>query len=64
MIRENVVETINELKGEAGHKRVLDIYNSQCPLPRGYRLQEKDLVQNKTKEFLQQVQLFRHLETV
>lgn len=42
MIRENVVETINELKGEAGHKRVLDIYNSQCPLPRGYRLQEKD----------------------
>lgn len=42
MRREDVVKTINNLKGEAGHKRVLDVYNSQCPLPRGYRLQAKD----------------------
>ena len=42
MIRENVVKTINSLKGEEGHKKVLDVYNSQCPLPRGYKLQAKD----------------------
>ena len=42
MKRANVVHTITNLKGEAGHKKVLDVYNSQTPLPRGYRLQEKD----------------------
>lgn len=42
MIREKVVETINSLKGESGHKKVLEIYNSQDPLPRSYKLQKKD----------------------
>ena len=42
MKRDDVVRTINELKGEAGHQKVLDVYNSQCPLPRGYKLQSKD----------------------
>lgn len=42
MIREKVVETVNSLKGESGHKKVLEIYNSQDPLPRSYKLQKKD----------------------
>ena len=42
MKRNEVVKTINNLKGEEGHKKVLDVYNSQCPLPRGYKLQAKD----------------------
>ena len=42
MKRNEVVKTINNLKGEEGHKKVLDVYNSQCPLPRGYKLQSKD----------------------
>lgn len=42
MKRDDVVKTINNLKGEAGHQKVLDVYNSQCPLPRGYKLQAKD----------------------
>ena len=42
MKRDDVVKTINNLKGESGHQKVLDVYNSQCPLPRGYKLQSKD----------------------
>ena len=42
MRREDVVRTINNLKGESGHQRVLDVYNSQKPLPRSYKLQYKD----------------------
>lgn len=42
MKREDVVKTIKDLQGEAGHKKVLDVYNSQKPLPRGYKLQAKD----------------------
>ena len=42
MKRSDVVATINGLEGEAGHQRILNVYNSQCPLPRGYRLTAKD----------------------
>ena len=42
MKRSDVVSTINGLEGEAGHQRVLNVYNSQCPLPRGYKLTSKD----------------------
>lgn len=42
MRREDVVRTINNLRGESGHQRVLDVYNAQKPLPRGYKLQKKD----------------------
>jgi hypothetical protein len=42
MKRSDVVSTINGLEGEAGHQRILDVYNSQSPLPRGYRLTSKD----------------------
>ena len=42
MKRDEVVKTINNLKGESGHQKVLNVYNSQCPLPRGYKLQSKD----------------------
>lgn len=42
MKREDIVKTINSLKGESGHKKVLDVYNAQCPLPRGYKVQPSD----------------------
>lgn len=42
MKREDVVKTIKDLQGEAGHKKVLEVYNSIKPLPRGYKLQAKD----------------------
>lgn len=42
MKREEVVKTINNLKGESGHQKVVDVYNAQKPLPRGYKLQMKD----------------------
>lgn len=42
MKRSDIVKTIKGLQGEEGHKKVLDVYNGQCPLPRGYKLQEKD----------------------
>lgn len=42
MRREDVVKTINNLKGESGHQRVLNVYNAQNPLPRDYKLQTKD----------------------
>lgn len=42
MKRSNVVNTINALKGEEGHQKVLEVYNAQKPLPRGYKLQAKD----------------------
>ena len=42
MKREKVIETINGLSGAAGHKKVLEVYNSQKNLPRGYKVQPKD----------------------
>lgn len=42
MKRNEVVKTINALKGEEGHQKVLEVYNAQKPLPRGYKLQYKD----------------------
>lgn len=42
MKRDDVVRTINNLKGESGHQKVLDVYNAQKPLPRSYKLQYKD----------------------
>ena len=42
MKREEVVKTINNLKGEEGHKKVLEVYNSQKPLPRGYKVKPTD----------------------
>lgn len=42
MKRSDVVNTINSLKGETGHKKVLDVYNSQCPVPRGYKVKPTD----------------------
>ena len=42
MKRSDIVNTINNLKGEDGHKKVLEVYNAQNPLPRGYKVQEKD----------------------
>lgn len=42
MKRETVLATINGLSGAAGHKKVLEVYNSQKNLPRGYKVQMKD----------------------
>ena len=42
MIRKFVVETIKNLSGELGHYEILNVYNSQCPLPRGYKLKWSD----------------------
>lgn len=42
MKREDVVKTINNLKGEEGHQKVLEVYNSQKPLPRGYNVKNTD----------------------
>lgn len=42
MKRSGIVEKINQLDGDWGHAEVIRIYNSQNPLPRGYKLQQKD----------------------
>ena len=42
MKRATVLATINGLSGAAGHKKVLEVYNSQKNLPRGYKVQMKD----------------------
>lgn len=42
MKRSGIVNTIKELSGDRGHQEVVRIYNSQNPLPRGYKLQQKD----------------------
>ena len=42
MKRKEVVKTIKSLKGEAGHKKVVDLYNAQKPLPQGYKLKSTD----------------------
>ena len=42
MKRADIVSTINGLKGETGHQKILDIYNAQKPLPRGYKVKPTD----------------------
>ena len=42
MKRSEVVSIINNLVGSQGHQKVLEVYNKQNPLPRGYKLQAKD----------------------
>jgi hypothetical protein len=42
MNRQDVVKTINDLKNEAGHKKILEVYNAQDPLPRGYTVKSSD----------------------
>lgn len=42
MKREDIVKTIKSLEGEAGHKKVLEVYNAQKNLPRGYKVQPSD----------------------
>ena len=42
MKRSDIVSTINNLKGEEGHQKVLEVYNSQKPLPRGYKVKQTD----------------------
>lgn len=42
MTRNDIVKTINSLEGEAGHKKVLEVYNAQKNLPRGYKVQPSD----------------------
>ena len=42
MKRNDVINTINALKGDSGHQRVLDVYNAQTPLPRGYMVKWSD----------------------
>ena len=42
MTRQDIVNTINSLKGEAGHQKILEVYNAQKPLPRGYKLKSTD----------------------
>ena len=42
MKRQDIVTTMLGLEGEAGHKRVLSVYNSQNPLPQGYKLKSSD----------------------
>lgn len=42
MKRTEIVQTANNLKGEEGHKKILDVYNSQKPLPRGYKVKSTD----------------------
>ena len=42
MKRKNIVNTINKLSGEEGHKTVIKVYNQQEELPRGYKLQKSD----------------------
>lgn len=42
MKRSEVVKTVNSLKGEEGHRKVLEVYNAQNPLPRGYKVKSTD----------------------
>lgn len=42
MKRQQIVDTVNSLQGESGHKKVVEVYNSQDKLPRGYRLKLSD----------------------
>ena len=42
MIRNDVVETIKALAGDAGHKKILEVYNAQETLPRGYKMKYSD----------------------
>ena len=42
MTRQSIVDTINGLSGESGHQKIIDVYNSQKPLPRGYKLKSND----------------------
>lgn len=42
MKREDIVKTIKSLEGEAGHKKVLEVYNAQENLPRGYKVKDTD----------------------
>ena len=42
MKRSDIVATINNLKGEEGHQKVLEVYNLQKPLPRGYKVKQTD----------------------
>lgn len=42
MNRKEVVDKINSLKGEEGHKWIVETYNSIKPLPRGYKLKMSD----------------------
>lgn len=42
MKRSDIVSTVNALKGEEGHQKVLEVYNSQKPLPRGYKVKQTD----------------------
>lgn len=42
MKRSDIVATVNALKGEEGHQKVLEVYNSQKPLPRGYKVKQTD----------------------
>ena len=42
MKRSDVIHKITNLRGEEAHKWVVDTYNSIEPLPRGYKLQNKD----------------------
>ena len=42
MNRQDIVNTIKSLQGEAGHKKVIEVYNSQEKLPRGYKLKYSD----------------------
>jgi len=42
MKRSDVVNKINDLKGDNAHRWVVDTYNTIKPLPRGYKLQDDD----------------------
>lgn len=42
MKRQQIVDTINSLQGDTGHKKVVEIYNSQSKLPRGYKIKYSD----------------------
>ena len=42
MIRKDVVNYANSLSGEEGHQEILNIYNSQKVLPRGYKVKYTD----------------------
>lgn len=42
MKRQDIVNTMLGLEGESGHKRVISVYNSQNPLPQGYKLKSSD----------------------
>ena len=42
MKRQQVVDTINSLQGDAGHKKILEVYNAQEKLPRGYKMKYSD----------------------